>query len=55
MNTTGDHTIKRMKILPCVCSHEWQDKRYGKGQRAHNPVKNGYRCTVCGRVDTETK
>lgn len=41
-----------MKILGCKCTHEYQDKRYGAGQRAHN--KSGdtnstkYFCTVCG-------
>lgn len=41
-----------MKILRCKCTHEYQDKRYGVGQRAHN--KSGakdstkYSCTVCG-------
>ena len=39
--------------MECVCQHEFQDKRYGKNQRLHNPIKDkkGYnwRCTVCGR------
>jgi hypothetical protein len=41
------------KILDCGCDHDFQDKRYGKGKRVHNPAKadNGvkYRCTVCGK------
>jgi len=33
----------------CTCKHPFQDKRYGKGKRIHNPTgKDGSRCTVCG-------
>lgn len=40
------------------CDSKFQDKRYGKGKRIHNPtaggsggsVKDGWRCTVCGKV-----
>lgn len=39
-------------IIDCNCSHDYQDRRYGKGKRVHNPTlgKNGqwHRCTVCG-------
>jgi len=41
----------KVAILPCSCKHEYQDKKYGKGNRVHNKKgsKNpGYRCTVCG-------
>ncbi len=36
-------------VLPCTCSHAFQDERHGKGMRVHNPtVKEGRaRCTVC--------
>jgi hypothetical protein len=45
-----DHTIKKPKVMECVCEHEFQDKRYGKWMRLHNPAKEDvYRCTVCGR------
>jgi len=49
-----DHTSLPTKILPCGCKHDFQDDRYGKAQRVHNPYKAGigkvgYRCTVCGR------
>lgn len=45
-----DHTAKLTKILPCTCVSEYQDKRYGPGQRVHNPRKDKtYACTVCGR------
>lgn len=43
-------------IATCTCSHEDQDKRYGKGRRVMNEVerKEGRaaeaRCTVCGKV-----
>ncbi|MEK6878429.1 MAG: hypothetical protein AABY22_02415 [Nanoarchaeota archaeon] len=46
------------KIFECVCDHEYQDKRYGKNKRVHNPCKSPdkektkYRCTVCGRTTT---
>lgn len=41
-------------ILTCNnnCKHEFQDKKYGKGNRVHNPTRKNsgsvYRCTVCG-------
>lgn len=48
--TPKDHTVKPTKIMECVCTHDYQDKRYGRGQRVHNPAKeNRYTCTVCGR------
>ena len=41
-------------ILKCKCVHDWQDKKYGAGNRVHNridkPMKhnnNDWRCTVC--------
>ena len=45
-----DFTKKEPKVLECVCEHPYQDKRYGKGKRLFNPMKKGYRCTVCGRT-----
>jgi len=44
-----DHTTKNPKPMECVCASEYQDKRYGKGMRLHNPTKDGWRCSVCGR------
>lgn len=43
------------KVIACTCKHEFQDKRYGIGQRVHNEMradnkKGLYRCTVCGNV-----
>lgn len=35
------------KIISCTCSHEFQDKKYGKGKRVFNETTKGYRCTVC--------
>lgn len=41
-------------IKPCKCVNAYQDKRYGKNKRVHNPcggtakIPGGYRCTVCG-------
>ncbi len=48
------HTKAGMKLLPCVaaettCKSPYQDEKYGKGKRAHNPSGDGFRCTVCGR------
>lgn len=37
-----------VKVLPCTCSHEFQDATYGKGMRLHNVNKDGKAfCTVC--------
>lgn len=44
-----DRSASPCKIMECVCRHEYQDQRYGKDQRVHNPYAKGYRCTVCGR------
>jgi len=44
-------------IAPCVCNHEFQDRRYGALRRVHNRMKkamNGpmrFKCTVCGRIE----
>lgn len=35
-------------ILKCTCKNEFQDKKYGRGMRVHNPTaKDKQRCTVC--------
>lgn len=38
-------------IKKCECSHEEQDKMYGKGRRVFNKLDKSDkgRCTVCGR------
>jgi hypothetical protein len=41
-------TAAASQIMPCTCSHAYQDSLHGKGKRVHNPNKNGFRCTVCG-------
>ena len=48
------------KVFTCManCTHEYQDKKYGKGKRVMNPIKVGsggtdYRCTVCGKINAE--
>lgn len=47
----NDHTKRDPKVMPCTCVHEFQDGRYGKNQRLHNPNKSDtWRCTVCGNV-----
>ena len=45
-------------ILKCSCEHKYQDKKYGKGLRVHNPVKGrgdkpDWCCTVCKKVKGE--
>jgi len=45
-------------VLKCSCQHAYQDKKYGKGLRVHNPVKSrtdkpDWRCTVCKKVRGE--
>ncbi len=39
------------KVMKCSCKHVYQDKKYGKGMRYHNPTRLNpiptYRCTVC--------
>ncbi len=43
-------------IKKCNCKSKYQDEKYGKGNRVHNPKVKGsngnqeYRCTVCGTV-----
>jgi len=34
-------------IISCTCTHEYQDKLYGKGRRVFNEGKTNYKCTVC--------
>ena len=46
-----------VRISPCRCKHEWQDKRYGTGNRVFNrnlrdKNKNEGVCTVCGTRKT---
>lgn len=41
-------------VKACSCSHEEQDKKYGKGRRVMNltdkkATKKIYRCTVCNK------
>ena len=47
-------------ILKCNCKNDYQDERYGTGNRVHNPIKVSgtqspqYRCTVCLSVRGKT-
>jgi hypothetical protein len=45
--------MKADYIKPCDCKSVYQDARYGKGKRVHNPTTNkmhkDWRCTVCGK------
>lgn len=45
------------KILTCICSHAYQDEKYGLYKRVHTPMKKAeksehrkYRCTICERI-----
>lgn len=45
-------------ILKCTCEHKYQDKKYGRLMRVHNPVKGrgdipDWRCSVCKKVKGE--
>lgn len=45
-------------LIKCNCTHEYQDKQYGHGNRVANPMKTDpkepkkHRCTVCGTIHT---
>lgn len=45
-----------MKLIPCDCKSEYQDKEYGKQLRLHNQAlkkpssEGGWVCTVCGKA-----
>lgn len=45
--------MNETKVIKCSCTHKYQDKLYGEGNRLHNPLGKPspfktYRCTVCG-------
>ena len=43
-------------IKKCVCKHDYQDRRYGFGNRVVNKENDGgYRCTVCGKTILSSK
>jgi hypothetical protein len=48
-----------MSIKNCNCVSEYQDKKYGRGNRVHNKAKSksgkgdAHRCTVCEKVKNE--
>jgi len=47
---------KQKMIYPCNCTHEYQDKKYGKGNRVFNEtMSHNYRCSVCGNMRKEIK
>ena len=35
-------------IRQCSCKHDYQDNKYGPGNRVHNEGMKVDRCTVCG-------
>lgn len=36
-------------IEKCTCHSEYQDQKYGKGNRVYNVGPKGKTCTVCGK------
>jgi hypothetical protein len=39
------------QLIKCTCSHDEQDRLYGKGVRVGNETRSSqYRCTVCGTL-----
>lgn len=43
-------------IVKCICSHEYQNARYGNKNRVCNQMKdpNEYRCTICEKINIVT-
>lgn len=37
-------------ITKCTCHNEYQDRKYGAGNRVHNKGEKKIRCTVCAKV-----
>ncbi len=55
-------SLDTVKILPCTCKNEGQDKLHGPGMRVFNrgvingPTPNAdYTCTVCLKKVNKTK
>jgi hypothetical protein len=44
-------------IAKCICNHEYQDQRYGKGNRVHNQTNKltKIRCTVCENINEQNE
>lgn len=61
----GDQLVNLMLVQACDCtedtegsttSAEWQDHKYGKGQRLHAQAgATMVRCSVCGKRRTKIK
>jgi hypothetical protein len=50
--------METTKEIKCSCKDEWQDKIYGLGRRLMNAFgkpHKGYRCTVCGKENTQNE
>jgi hypothetical protein len=40
-----------MQIIRCTCQQDFQDEKYGKGNRQANVMRTGQlRCTGCGTI-----
>ena len=42
-------------IAKCTCENEYQDKKYGKGNRIHNQTGKltEIRCSVCEKINKQ--
>jgi hypothetical protein len=51
------HDTSKAEIIACDCQHAYQDAKYGRGKRVHNPTRKDdkFRCTVCGSEATLLK
>ena len=56
MNEPEKASTTQAKIKKCSCVSQYQDERYGQGNRVHsyaprgNNGSPGWRCTICGDV-----
>jgi hypothetical protein len=49
--------MNQTKLMKCVCKSSYQDDVYG-GKRLHNKANSKvseYRCTVCGKLNKDSK
>lgn len=52
----GSASIKYGTVIKqCGCTHPYQDRQYGKGNRVWNRGPKGMKCTVCAKQIGEAK
>jgi hypothetical protein len=50
-STKSDAILKKCGCEPSqYLAWQYQEQKYGKGIRAHNPSKKGWVCTVCQKI-----